>query len=212
MWRFRAVYSIICIAVISCSSSEGKKEIIEEYSITPKEPFVIYGYDIKNLINMDFGELEKKLGSEIKVDSEVAVVFIRKKKDFTRKSKSTATKDDIEAVYGPIEDLRIYKLYQEISPLTVQFWGTFSVDENLYVKESLIRELQKNFPDNDTAKLIIDKIRNQFILGKYSTDSVICINFKIPEFSIAEFDIGFSKYREELFYKYFFSLTENPYP
>lgn len=207
---------IICLGIsftLGCTKKNGENVI--EFTVTPTKDFNLYGYDIKKLIKMKFGELEKVISSEAKVDSEVAVVFVRRVKDFVKKSKHTEDKDLIEVVYGPIEDTIIYNRYPEISPNTIYLSGSFSVQEDSIIKETIIKELKRNLPYNDTTKQIIWNIRKKTLFGKYDEDICLRIYFNMTGFQFAKFSICFFKYDEkhiEIFYKYIFSLKKDPYP
>ena len=199
---------------LALSCSKGNREKMIEHTVIPKKgDIILYGYDINKLIKMNFGELEKVLGVKAKVDSEVAVVFISKSEDVINKTTPTSIKDYIDFIYGPIEDLSIYERYEKVSPLTISFYGSLCINEDSTKKQSIIRELQKNLPKNYESKRIIENICRKYFLGEYSKeDSVININFKSPKFPIAKFTMGFSPTRKEIFYRYFFSLTKEPYP
>lgn len=190
-----------------CCSAQKSEKVIEKYTVTPKDSIIIYGVNINELIEVSFRDIEKELGSKTQVDSEMAIVFNRKRSDFVQKTKKTKIKDHIDAVYGPIED---YERYLDITPHTIAFYGGLLVTEDSTIKESIIRELQKNLKENDTTRKIIKKIRQRFIWGDYEDDIWLKINFKTQKFPLAKFAIGLSE--GEVSYKYIFSIVENPYP
>lgn len=212
----RTIFVIFLGMALALSCSKGNKENVIEYTVTPKKgDIVLYGYDINKLMKMNFGELEKVLGVKAKVDSEVAVVFVEKNKDFVKKSMRSYLKDHLEIIYGPINDTAIYRKYLEISPNTIYFSGSFSVQQDSIIKETVIQELKKNLPKNDTTKQIIWDIRKNILFGKYNKHIGVKIYFQIPELQSAKFSICFFKYDKKhlgILYKYIFPLMKEPYP
>jgi hypothetical protein len=205
------VIILFSCAVINITCNAKKEEkVIAEYTVIPKDNFIVYGIDVNRFIELKFLDIEKELSSETRVDSAVMVVYLDKSNDFVQKIKKTEIKDIITFTYGPIEDLTIYERYQDISPKTIRFYAGLLPTEDSTNKESVIRELQKNLPDNDTTRQIVAQIRKTFILGDYQDKLILIVNFDMPKFRIAEFVIGFAY--GKMFYKYTFSTTEMLYP
>lgn len=210
-----SISTLYLVLNLSCSNRGDKNKILK-YTVTPKDKFVIYGVNVNEIIDMKFRDIEEKLGCETKIDSEMAVVFIRKEGDLVEKSKRTESEDYIEVVYGPIKDSIVYTQYKDILPHTIEFFGWLSIDEDSDVKGSIITELAKNLSDNDTTRQIIKHIRQKFIRGNLEDIKWIEIDFNMPKFLLAKFSIGFVSYEgkisRKLIYKYIFSIKEEPYP
>lgn len=198
---------------INCSNDKFKEMIIAEYTIELKDGFIIYGIDINKILNKKFPLIEKELNSKTKVDEEVSVIFISKAKDFIVKSINTEDKDEIDIKYGPVEDSSVYRRYEDIIPYSIEFYGGVSVHDKQNTKNSVIKELKKNLPDNDLVKKVLNDIQNTFLEGDYKPGLIIRINFKMPKFPIAKLSIGFSSfYKDEIFYKYTFCRKSVLYP
>lgn len=196
---------------ISCKGkSEGDEKILARYTVKPKERLVLYGLDIHRVLGFNFADIEKTLGCKAKIDDEVAAVFIRIERDFANKEHKTSTKDSIDIIYGPVEDVTIYKDYSHVVPRTIAIYGDFKIDEKIKNKESIVKELKKNLPDNETANQIIEQIRKEFIAGNYKAELTLVIYFDIPKYPLSQFLIYFSL--GELSYKYIFSKDKDPYP
>lgn len=204
----------ICLALnVHCSGDRNKEKIIAEYTIKLKGPFIIYGININKILNKKFSEIEKELNSKTRVDEEVSVIFIYKEKNFVTKSINTRDRDAITIKYGPIDDTSIYKKYKEVIPYSMEFYGGLNTNEKANTKNSVIKELQKNLPDNNLTRKALSDIQNTFVKGDYKAGLVIVINFEMSEFPTVRFSIGFTTiYKNEIFYRYTFSRKDVVYP
>jgi hypothetical protein len=119
-------------------------------------------------------------------------------------------KDNILIQYGPIDDLATHKNLGKILPNTIAFYGALKLNENTATKKTILKELEKNLPQNSAAKDILEKIGHIFITGTYREGQEVTITFDSPDFAVANFFIFFSQ--EELNYKYVFSKTKDIYP
>lgn len=201
--------SLLILLCISCK--EKSKTVFEGYTVKPNEQLVIYGLDVKKVLNTTFSQIEKEVGSEIQVDREVSIIFIRTNKDFMEKTKKTHIKDGFEIRYGPIEDLTLYKKYKQVIPNLLLVTGNFNTNEKINIKKTIVTELEKNLPNSPATQQIIEQINNSFITGE-KKDLNITINFNIPDYPIATFTIGHSSYHQsEIFYKFTFSKTTDLY-
>jgi hypothetical protein len=200
------------IANTSCADKSIGKTTFQKYSLKPKGDLIIYGINIPKIMDKPFKEIEKQLGAMVQVDREVAVVFIRRQEDLVFKSHPTVTKDSIDIVYGPIEDLAIYGRFKKMTPNSMILYGSLKMNEKSEIKKTIIAELEKNLEMNDATKRVLEQISNEFITGS-KRKVIITINFVMPGFPIASFDIGFAKaHPDEIFYKYVFSEKESLYP
>lgn len=197
----------------ACSGKSPKEKMVRNYQVKPNERISLYGLDVHKVIDSKFLEVEKLLNHKAQVDSEVAVVFIRKRQNFISKQFKTDILDYIEITYGPIEDTVIYKDYLNVTPRNMIFAASINTKESIKTKESILYELQKILPENDSTKQIINHINDYFILGPYIAGSVMVVNFNMSNYPVAKFAIGFSRESpNEIFYTYTFSKDKVIYP
>lgn len=209
LYYFIIAMTVILIVPIFMSCINKTEKRIEEYAVMPNKYLILYGVDIKKMLNKKFFEIEKEIDKKTEIDKEVEIVFIRKESDLVIKKQPTEAKDDIEISYGPIKELHDYERYNDIMPHTIIFNGYLKKSESADIKETIVKELQKNLPKDDTTTQILEKIRNEFI-DKNDTNSTLTINFKMSDFPIANFHIGV--FQSEIFYKYTFSKKKEIYP
>ena len=219
--RKNAIFVISFVSILfvmNCKETETKQNLKEyKYTVIPKEEIEIYGVNVNKVIDEKFSLLEKEFNSKAEIDDEVAVVILRRIKDFVKKTKETMPKDYVDLLYGPIDVQKIYnqeidKEYQNMSPNTIMVSGKLLFSEDSTVKESIITELQKNLPPNDTCKKVIKDLR-KFIHGDLEKNTQFKVDFEIPRFSYAEFAVWSHKGEEEnIYYQYIFSLREDAYP
>ncbi|MEO0292677.1 MAG: hypothetical protein ABIN61_00445 [candidate division WOR-3 bacterium] len=209
---------ILILFAMNCKETKIKQNFKEyRYKVIPNEEIEIYGVNVNKAIDEKFSLLEKEFNSKAEIDDEVAVVILRRLKDFVKKTKETIPKDCVDLLYGPIDvqkiyNQEIYKEYQNVSPNTIIVSGKLLFSEDSTVKESIITELQKILPSNDTCKKVIKDLR-QFIHGDFEKNTQFKIDFDIPKFPYAEFAVWFHKGEEEnIYYQYIFSLREDAYP
>jgi hypothetical protein len=208
----RLTIMIFYLALGTHCHSGAKKGVIEEYTIKPNKEFVIYGVDVKKILRSNFSEIEKILNCKTEIDREVSVIFITKRKDFVSKSIMTRIKDYIDIVYGPVEDTNNYEKYNNIIPFSMIYYAGLNINENINTKNTIIEELKKNLPDNETTRGVLNNIKSTFITGNYRKDmGVIKIKFDMPQYPIAEFYVGYDD-KNEIFYRYNFSRNNEIYP
>ena len=205
---------MLCVVWFAVGDTEKVSPPIREYTVTPTEDIVLYGYDIKKLVTMTFLEIEEEWGTVTKIDSEVGVVFNDNHTSHVNKKAKTDIDDLVSAEYFPIEDISIYDTYNEkyysMIPIVIRIHGYLSFKEDSLTKEAILKELRNIMPRTDEAKRIIQTIRRSFILEKYNEDITITVNFNIANFKISYFIIWMT--RGQIHYKYLFSTVDPPYP
>jgi hypothetical protein len=212
MLLFHLLIMPLCLLLSThCTGDQKSQKIIAQYTIKPIGKFIIYGLDIGKITDQTFSEIEKELNSKTKIDREVSVAFIGIEKDFVSKSIKTGYKDHIDILYGPIHDPNTYERYKDIVPYSIRFYGELNPNEKPITKNSVLEELKRNLPDDDTTRKALNDIQNILLKGDSKKDSVIRIAFEMPKFPIAEFKIGFS-YKGDIFYTYAFSRKNEIYP
>jgi len=204
------VLSLLLLIGVSCQVRDSNRSE-EIYTIKPTGSFRIYGIEIDKILSNNFSKIERTLHAKTKIDEEVSVIFIRRDGDFVTKTQILNIKDHVDILYGPVEDLSLYKKPGSVVPQSAVFYGKLSINEPTDIKRTIVEELEKNLPPKNTAKELLDKIRHDFIAGAYHEGRTLRINFDVTPYHIAYFYIMFSD-KEEIIYRYVFSKEKEVYP
>lgn len=199
------IFLVFVLFIMYCSGGESEKA-------TSRDNFVIYGIDINKLSEMKFGDIEEEWSVEADIDSAICIVAIKKEGDFIKKTKKTPNIDYLEVVHAMAED---YASYKDLSPNKIFLSGQISVREVDDVKDAIVKELEKNLPDNAVNRKKMKDIREKFILGNFKDGFSFGFIFSLPEFPYSEFGVSFfrkDKDEEFLYYRYIFSKDENLFP
>ena len=200
----------LIVAVIACNDAAQKNQTVDEYTVKPAKEIIVYGVNSKKVLRQSFAQIEKETGTKIQTDHEVSVIFIRQYRDFALKSEAKHDKDSIDYLYGPVNDQSLFSRPGSISPNAIVLYGYFKLNEKMSVKKSIISQLEKILPPDQTTKVIVNKIERDFLMGSYHEGPTLQVNFDTPDFAVSYFLITFMA--DQLHYRYVFSKTKEIYP
>ncbi len=209
--NYMAIIAVTLIALITnaCNSKAEDKLRYSTipplgYTVQPISEPIVYGINIKKIIKQNFAKIEQELGSRTVID-QGSTAIIEREEDFVLKTRTINSKDSLHVIYqGPIDESTIYSKLDRVLPDAIFFYGAFKINEDINIKRTIIMELGKNLPQNDTTKEILGNIEQTFITGSYYSGTRLKINFDMPDFPLAYFTIEFSP-GGIIFYEYAYS-------